>query len=169
MAKRVSKRPERFNAAQVSDIYSVSEHMSENFSDYIPFWKHNGYWLFDSPEVIKNVARENSIPLEGTSLFYHEVHEKEFDGEHWRPFAPESFATAVLVPWKKRLEGFDVVTFFAKTSPECLRYPAISWQRSSARMPTVCLIPSRTPKQTSTIRYSKTPSQAPIEYLPSIP
>ena len=119
MAKRVSKRPDRFKAAQVNDIYSVSEHMSENFSDYIPFWKHNGYWLFDSPEVIKNVARENSIPLEGTSLFYYEVHEKEFDGEHWRPFAPESFATAVLMPWKKRLEGFDVVTFFAKTSPEC--------------------------------------------------
>ena len=54
---------------QVVDIYSVSSCQCENFADYIPFWKHNGYWFFDSPEIIKNIARDNAIQLEGTSLY----------------------------------------------------------------------------------------------------
>jgi hypothetical protein len=35
--------------------------MSEVFSDYVEYWKHNGFWLFDSPEVINNIAQENVI------------------------------------------------------------------------------------------------------------
>ena len=46
--------------------------MSEVFADYVDFWKDNGFWLFDSPEVIKNIAQENSIDLAGTTLFYYE-------------------------------------------------------------------------------------------------
>jgi hypothetical protein len=107
-------------APQVMDVYSVSSCISEDFADYISFWKHNGYWFFDSPEVIKSVAKENSIPLDGTSLFYYEVHEMEFDGERWGPWSPEpSFPTNVARPVSKQLEGFDVVTFHVKTSPEC--------------------------------------------------
>ena len=120
MAKRVSKKPDSLKAEQVLDIYSVSSCVSENFADHIKFWKHNGYWLFDSPEIIWSVARENSIDLEGTSLFYYEVHESEFDGETWRPYEIESsFQTHVVAPGRKKLEGFDVVTFFAGSSPEC--------------------------------------------------
>ena len=120
MAKRVKRRPDWLPAPQVVDIYSVSHCLSEDFADYIPFWKHNGYWFFDSPEIIKSVARENSILLEGTSLFYYEEYEMEFDGEAWHPWSPEpSFPTNVLLPSKKRLEGFDVATFTAGNSPEC--------------------------------------------------
>lgn len=120
MAKRVSKRPDWLQAPQVTDIYSVAGCISEDFADYIKFWKHNGYWLFDSPEVIRNAARENSIEIEGTSLFYYEVHEREFDGESWRPYEIEtSFPTDVVVPARKQLEGFDVVTFSVGTSAEC--------------------------------------------------
>ena len=120
MAKRVRSKPDWLQAPQAVDIYSVSNCQSENFSDYIPYWKHNGYWFFDSPEIIKSVAKENSIPLEGTSLFYYEAYEMEFDGEIWHPFAPEaSFPTNVVSPSKKQLEGFDVVNFTARTSPEC--------------------------------------------------
>ncbi len=121
MAKRIKKRPDWLDAGRVGEIYSVSGCISENFApEYIDYWKHNGYWLFDSPEIIKNVAKENSIQLDGTSLFFYEVHELEFDGENWREFAPESsLPTNVVVPSSKRLEGFDVVTFFAKGKPEC--------------------------------------------------
>jgi hypothetical protein len=121
MAKRVEKRPDWLHTDQVVDIYSVSGCNSEDFApDYIDYWKHNGYWLFDSPEIIKNVAKENSIQLDGTSLFFYEVHELEFDGKNWRRFAPESsFPTNVVLPASMRLEGFDVVTFFAKRRPEC--------------------------------------------------
>ena len=130
MAKRVYRKDDWLKvgkkrvflerAAHVTDVYSVSNCISENFADYIPYWKHNGYWFFDSPEVIKEVAKRNSIQLEGASLFYYEVHEVEFDEERWNLWSPEpSFPTNVVPPSRKHLEGFDVVTFYAKTSPEC--------------------------------------------------
>src|SRR6266508_5561141 len=110
MAKRVYKG--RLKGTDVVDVYSVSGCISQHFADYVHHWKHNGYWLFDSPEVIQQLAREQSIPLEGTALFYYEAHETEFNGESWQPYAPEpSFPTQVVSPPKKQLEGFDVVTF----------------------------------------------------------
>ncbi len=120
MAKRVGRKPDRFRAPHVVDIYSVSNCNCEDFADYIQYWKHNGFWLFDSPEIIQDVAKQNSIPLEGTSLFYYEAHEMEFDGERWSPWSPDlSFPTNVVRPSRKQLEGFDVVNFTARTSPEC--------------------------------------------------
>jgi hypothetical protein len=120
MAKRVGRKPDRFQAPHVVDIYSVSSCNCEDFADYIRYWKHNGFWFFDSPEIITDVAKKNSIPLEGTSLFYYEAYEMEFDGEQWSPWSPElSFPTHVVQPSSKRLEGFDVVNFTARTSPEC--------------------------------------------------
>jgi len=110
MAKRV-KTPVGFHADGVLD---------DDFADYIQYWRHNGYWLFDSPEIIQAVAQGNHIQLEGTSLFYYEVYEKEFDGENWLPHQPEAaLLTNVRIPSEKMLEGFDVVTFFAHSSPEC--------------------------------------------------
>ncbi|OQW33412.1 MAG: hypothetical protein A4E19_03115 [Nitrospira sp. SG-bin1] len=43
----------------------------------LTFWKHNGYWFFDSPEVIEQVAREESIDLAGTKIFYYEVYKQD--------------------------------------------------------------------------------------------
>ena len=118
MAKRV-QTPKGFHIDHVRDVYSVSSHVNDDFADYINYWKHNGYWLFDSPEIIQTVARENSIELKGTSLFYYEVYEMEFDGQSWHPYQPESsFQTNIIPAVGKRLEGFDVVTFFAKNAPE---------------------------------------------------
>ena len=95
----------------ITDVYSVSSHVNDDVADYINFWKHNGYWLFDSPDIIRAVAIENSISLERTSLFFYEVYEMQFDGESWKAYKPEeSFATNVLLPSAKTLEGFDVVT-----------------------------------------------------------
>jgi hypothetical protein len=120
MAKRVRPKPDGHPAPQVIDIYSVSNCQSENFADYIPYWKHNGYWFFDSPEVIKSVAKEHSVSLDGTSLFYYEVYEMEFDGQTWHAFSAEaSFPTSVVPPSERQLEGFDVANFTAGTSPEC--------------------------------------------------
>lgn len=118
MAKHVREKPDSLKVAQVTNIYSVSPCISENFADYISLWKHNGYWLFDSPEIILTVARENSIDVTPTTLFYYEVHELEFDGKSWNTFAP-NFPVNVTPPARKKLEGFDVVTFFARSSPEC--------------------------------------------------
>jgi len=94
--------------------------MNDNFADYINYWRHNSYWLFDSLEIIRSVAQENSIDLPGTKLFYYEAHELEFTGEVWRSFSSEpSLPTNIIPPGEKRLEGFDVVTFYAGNRPEC--------------------------------------------------
>jgi hypothetical protein len=120
MAKHVEKKPDWLKASQVDDVYSVGSCVSDFFADYVSYWRHNGYWLFDSPEIIRTVAAENSIPLEGMSLFYYEAHEAEFDNDHWQEFAPDpSLSTNVIPPSRKRLEGFDVVSFSARNIPEC--------------------------------------------------
>ena len=122
MAKRVSVRPEWIKAERVEDIFSVSGCVSKDFADYINYWKHNGYWFFDSPEIIRQLSHQHPIDLTGTSLFYYEVHELEFDEaeSQWIPFKPEaSFSTNVMPPTRKALEGYDVVTFYARTNAEC--------------------------------------------------
>jgi hypothetical protein len=122
MAKIVRSRPEWLKAERVTDVYSVSGCVSKDFADYIKCWKHNGYWLFDSPDKIRQVSDVESIDLAGTRLFYYEVHELEFDeaGRQWTSFKPEpSFATQVIEPRSKTLEGYDVVTFSTRTSAEC--------------------------------------------------
>ncbi len=120
MAKRVCAKPDWLQADQVTDIYSVSGCVSSAFDDYIDYWKHNGFWLFNSPDVIRDIARENSIDLAGTTLFYYEVYEKEFDGKTWHPYgADPAFKTDVIVLADKELEGFDVATFSCRNVPGC--------------------------------------------------
>jgi hypothetical protein len=122
MAKRISVRPDWIEAGRVADVYSVSGCISEDFGDYINYWKHNGYWFFDSPQTIVQLARQNSIDLTGTKLFFYEAYELEFDdvGGHWTTFKPEpSFTTQVVLPAERALEGYDVVTFSVRTSAEC--------------------------------------------------
>ncbi|MGH7769324.1 MAG: hypothetical protein ACREQP_17910 [Candidatus Binatia bacterium] len=144
MRKRVIEKPDGLQADNVTDIYSVSDCMSKDFADYINYWKHNGYWLFDSPAVIENLARDNSIDLAGTRLFYYEVYELGFheDTRDWHSFAPEpSFTTNVIVPKEKHLEGYDVATFSCGNAPEC---SPLSCNHLAAEIPTNqhCLLDS---------------------------
>jgi hypothetical protein len=122
MAKHVVKRPDWLEANQVVDIYSVSNCTSKDFADYINYWKHNGFWFFDSPQIICALAREHSIDMKDTQLFFYEVYDLEYydDRESWDRFEPEeSFATNVVVPAKRSLAGYDVVTFSTGNSAEC--------------------------------------------------
>jgi hypothetical protein len=122
MAKRVLKKPDWIEAQGVEDIYSISSHVSADFADYINYWKHNGYWLFDSPAVIESLARQYGIDMQGTKMFYYEIYDQEWDEKSckWQAFLPEpSFDTDVKKPSSMALEGFDAVTFWAHTSPEC--------------------------------------------------
>lgn len=120
--KQIVTRPDWLNANQVVDIYSLSGCVSKDFADYVNFWKHNGYWLFNSPSTIESLAAEHSISLEGMKLFYYEAYEQEYDDDNhiWLSYEPEvSFDTSVLELSGKIFEGFDVVCFFCRTTPEC--------------------------------------------------
>jgi hypothetical protein len=77
----------------------VSGCVSNTFTDYLNFWKHNGYWLFDSPERIIEIARAHGIDLAETLLFLYEVYELQFDSGQSMRFEPEpSFGTNVSIP-----------------------------------------------------------------------
>jgi len=142
MAKRVVARPDWLTAGRVVSIYSVSACVSENFADYITFWRHNGYWLFNSPESIIQIASANKIDLAGTVLFFYEVHELQFDSGQWTRFDPEpSFTTDVRIPEAGVFEGFDVVTFTVQTSPECSPLSCNSLA-SEIETNSRCLLPS---------------------------
>jgi hypothetical protein len=43
--------------AQVSNVYSVSDCVNDDFADYVDCWKHNYWRFFDSPELIQSIAR----------------------------------------------------------------------------------------------------------------
>jgi len=122
MSKKVLVRPSWLDVETVDDIYSVSGCISDPFAYYINYWKHNGYWFFNSPSDIKRLAKEENLDLTATTLFYYEVYEKEFDEEsrEWSVFAPEpSIPTHVQKPTDAQLVGYDVTSFSAGTSPEC--------------------------------------------------
>ncbi|NER79175.1 MAG: hypothetical protein F6K42_06250 [Leptolyngbya sp. SIO1D8] len=122
MAKRVRPSPDWLQATSVLDVYSVSACISDDFADYISYWQHNGYWFFDSPAIIQQLAQAYELSLQETNLFYYEVHNLEFDAtkNQWAPFKPEPrVTTQVIVPSEKVLEGYDVVTFYARANAEC--------------------------------------------------
>ncbi|MGE3848921.1 MAG: hypothetical protein AB7I01_18735 [Gammaproteobacteria bacterium] len=122
MFKKVEVKPDFISAPHVREISSVSSCVSEDFCDYINFWKHNGYWFFNSPAVMTQLAEANHISLEGQTLFYYRIYPYQWraDAGGWMPFSPdEAFRTEVVEPADSYLCGFDVVTYRAQTSPEC--------------------------------------------------
>lgn len=122
MAKRVAARPEWLKASGVEEILSVSSCISKDFADWINYWRHNGYWLFDSPSTIQALAHEHSLDLSDCRWFYYEGHERDFDdgGGGWQPYTPDpSFGTSVEPADGAVLRGFDVVTHSCGNSAEC--------------------------------------------------
>ena len=113
MAKRIPKeRPNWLQTPEVVDVYSVSDCVNDSLAEYSDGWKHNGFWMFDSPADIADAALANEIDLQGSMLFFYEAYESEFDGPDRLPILPDTtFETQVLVPLNRSLQGFDVVTF----------------------------------------------------------
>ena len=125
MAKRVSPPPGYIAAPGLIDVYSVSSCVNDDFAEFIDFWKHNGYWFFDRPEIIDELSRANSVDLTDTKLFYYEAYEFEYTGREWRSFSPWIGCPGVSVvpPSDSDLEGFDVVTFWPENSSQPLHSP----------------------------------------------
>ena len=119
MLKTILPNPSWINDLGVIDIFAVSPCMSKHFADYIQYWRHNGYWLFNKPSDMDEIVSREGKNRADLKLFYYEVYERQFN-EHnmrWSGFEPESFVTNVEKPANARLEGFDVVTFEAASTP----------------------------------------------------
>ncbi len=122
LAKHVQVQTDWLENEVVEDVWSVSGCLSRAFCDFVPHWRHNGYWLFDAPAAIREIAAEEGVDLCAMRLFYYEVHGEQFDCDSWTwsVFAPHaSLSTRVQAPAAKQLAGFDVVSFAAQTAPEC--------------------------------------------------
>lgn len=124
MAKRMPQSDDwlkHMKAPLSVDVYSVGNCVNDDFADYVNYWKHNGWWFFDSPAVIQEISREHSFSLDHTLLFYYEVYEFEFQDDKWRSFSPWDDrwrgSNGVVIPANRLLEGYDVVTFWPENSP----------------------------------------------------
>jgi hypothetical protein len=118
----VSPAPEWMQMPDVAAIHSLSNCTSKDFCDYIPLWEHNGWWLFDTAEAVIDTASKQGVSLDHLTLFYYECFDHQYDDQTncWNRIEPESsFKTNVVRPTSAKLSGFDVVTFYVGTSPEC--------------------------------------------------
>ena len=144
MAKRIQRNPDWLKSTRVEEICSVSGCISENFTDYIQYWKHNGYWLFDSPRVIGDVAAEHGVDLRGIRMFYYEAYPLQFNDKelNWESFSPEAtLATAVEVPRQSILLGYDIVSFSQGNAPEC-SYLSCNYMAERVAVNQHCLLES---------------------------
>ena len=122
MANQIASRPDWLAAPNVQDIFAVSNCVSEDFCDYVNFWQHNGFWFFDSPDIVRKTAAENAIDLTDSTLVYYRRYEQQFDGDtkRWERFSADpDVVTNVSVPNERELIGYDVVCYSMQNSPEC--------------------------------------------------
>ena len=120
MYKRIALA-EWLNCQNVTAIYAVSNCISKDFTNYVPYWKHNKYWFFNTPEDMDAILQEQKIPNEFELLFY-EVYEKEFDEEEqtWQEITgEESFGYDVKSPAHEDFLGYDIVSYSVGTKHEC--------------------------------------------------
>lgn len=113
--------PDWLNCDPVTNVYAVSGCFSKDFTNYIPYWKHNQYWFFNSPDDMDPIIRAEQIS-DDLELVFYEVYEKEFDEQKnaWQEFTgEESFGIQVQLPAQKDFLGFDIVSFSMGTCPEC--------------------------------------------------
>jgi hypothetical protein len=149
LAKFVAACPEWLKAERVRDLYSFSDHGSKDFEDGIEHWSagefeatHNGYRLFDSPEIIRQLAGAHQIDLAESHLFYYEVDGLEYDEDaaQWYSVDPPFPTPGVVAPSAKRPEGYDVVAMWGGVpacSPLCCNRVATVVETNEH-----CLLPS---------------------------
>jgi len=168
MLKEVVVRPEWIAAKSVKDIYSVSNCVSGNFADYIKFWRHNGFWFFNSPQQIIDLVAEEHIQHSAMTWFYYEFFESEFheDTRQWSAFSPEpSFLTKVVSPQER--------TWWATMSPpsRCTQAlnvrhsPVAGWQQRSRSMSIACSTLWKRPRTPSKADASITQNRVPSGFL----
>jgi len=121
MYKKIVTRPEWLKCENVTKVYSVSGHTSSDFTNYVPFWKHNKYWFFNDPKDMDIIIHEQKLTDEFELLFY-ELYEKEFDEEEqtWQEITgEESFGYDVKSPAHEDFLGYDIVSYSVGTKHEC--------------------------------------------------
>ncbi len=142
-AKQVVDRPASLTAEWIEDLYSASGCISPALIDARWSWLRNGYHLFDTPSQLLNTAHQFGIPLIGASLFFYAAHPLEFEETtvRWRECKLATARTQVVVPVRRVLEGFDIVTYHPDTGVGCSPL-SCNGIAASTRTNRHCLLPS---------------------------
>ena len=135
MAKFRTPRPEWVKAQSyrvtdlslLADLYSVSDCVQNRFEHFIDDWQDgevepkNDYRLYDSPDMIRQLADRHGVDLTGRQLFFYEVYEQEYDEDdaQWYSFEPSFQTQGVVAPSMKTLEGYDVLSSGGWPNPGC--------------------------------------------------
>ena len=116
------KKVEKDNDLPVEDIYCYGGCTTVDFAEFIPYCKHNKYYLFDNPTLMQEIAKFEAVNLEEMTLLYYEIYELQFreSTRQWENYSMTGFSLEnVQIPIAKKLEGFDVTCFSGNSSPEC--------------------------------------------------
>ena len=111
---------------RVRHIWSVSGCINgfsnaNDGNDWVNQWRHNGHWHFNRVSDLRTAFTGAGVTGSLVPVFY-EIHDRAYNekaGEWIDLWCEDSFATAVEVPERREFMGFDVVSFSARTNPEC--------------------------------------------------
>lgn len=120
------------NTSHIKDVCSVAHCVNDNVVEPQDSWKHNGFGVANSPDVLWDLAREGAVDLSGSRMFFYFAFEHElesdgwtFDPCQWRPTSPAASSVVpddVAIPREDQgliILGYDVVVFgdFLEHSP----------------------------------------------------
>jgi hypothetical protein len=164
MAKHIVERPEWLEAAGVVD--TVSGCSSPDWADFINYWKHNGYWFFNTPEAIRSLAKEHSIDLAARDC---SLTRRMIKSSRNTNVCGDPLSRSRLSPqeWHRRRKSVWKATMWSPSTQERARSvprsPATRWRRKSKPISTACCIPRHKLSSFSKAVSSKKASQARTE------
>jgi|GEM_PF-1541498 len=126
--KKIAQRPQWLRNADVRDIYSVSDCVSQKIeSDHL-----NRFGMHVSVEAARLLAKISSADNQHTQIFYYETFEYQSAPKgtstelgakrSWHPsFADDCLidSRSIVVPEDRRLEGYDVVSYKNEHDHDC--------------------------------------------------
>ena len=121
LRKRKTARPEWLDAPTVKSVVAVSDCVMKPVLDVFTLGGFNGWFFFDAPSCFDLTLRELGADFEETCLLYFEVYEEDFDEltHQWGVLPLPQDPVNVLQPTGAQLLGFDVASFYMRSSPEC--------------------------------------------------
>ena len=114
--KRTMKRPDWLKSADVDEVGSVSNHVSEGPEDWIDQWLHNNMWLYDTLELARSVIPEAVI--QEFDIYAYLLFPVVFKDGQQQPFEIPPLQIQPLPESFERL-GYDAVSRRSGTNFEC--------------------------------------------------
>jgi hypothetical protein len=114
--KRTLRHPDWPEVAGVEEICSVSSCISEDPDEWIEKWRHNHFYVYDSPDLAWDIVREGE--RSEFDLYAYKLFPVMFESGQQKPFDISALNALPLPDSFVRL-GFDVVSRNGGAAFEC--------------------------------------------------